>query len=90
MEAWLPLTFYTPWAELGEEGTATQKGLRNDPACLSYLLFLTKGPEARAASGGQRKGPEIMSGLATAALFRETREGRRQNLPDNKEVTNKE
>lgn len=42
---------------VGGGGTDAQKGLRNDPACLSYLLFGTKGPEAPAASGGQRKGP---------------------------------
>lgn len=47
---------HTPELSRGRRGMAAQKGLRNDPACLSYLLFRTKGPEAPAASGGQRKG----------------------------------
>lgn len=55
-EAWLSLTFTHPELSWGRRGIATQKGLRNDPACLSYLLFHTKGPEAPAASGGPRKG----------------------------------
>ena len=84
-----PLTFHIPEPRRGEEG------LLHKRVCgVTGLPQLPAVPHNGAWGPGRLWSPEkraeIMTGPATAALFREMRRGRRPNLLDNKEVTNGE
>lgn len=88
-ELGVPLTFPVPEPGCGEEGP-----LHKRVWGVTGLPQLPADPHNGARGPGRlwrpKKRAEIMTGSATAALFREMRRGRRQNLPDNKEVTNGE